>query len=70
MSETAPHHLPVATSAMVQLERSKLFPDDRMALEKAVRALEHTNLATRLATLVGRQLGSLSRFLPTACPAS
>jgi hypothetical protein len=64
MSDPDSLHLPVASSAMVQLDSSKLFPDDRRALEKAVRALEHTNLATRLATLVGRQLGSLSRLLP------
>ena len=64
MSESTSLHLPVAGSAMVQTDSSKLFPDDRRALESAVRALEHTNLATRLATLVGRQLGSLSRFLP------
>ncbi|WP_246725076.1 EcsC family protein [Beijerinckia sp. L45] len=64
MSDTSSLHLPVASSAMIQTDSSKLFPDDRRALEQAVRALEHTNLATRLATLVGRQLGSLSRFLP------
>ena len=64
MSDTTSLHLPAASSAMVQTDSSKLFPDDRRALESAVRALEHTNLATRLATLVGRQLGSLSRFLP------
>ena len=64
MSETSSLHFPVASSALVQTDSSKLFPDDHRALEEAVRALEHTNLATRLATLVGRQLGSLSRFLP------
>ncbi len=64
MSDTTSIHLPVATSDMVHLESSALYPDDRAALERAVRALEHTNLATRIATLVGRQIGSLSRFIP------
>ena len=64
MNDPANLHLPVARSDMVVSGASPLYPDDRNALEKAVRALEHTNLATRLATLVGRQLGSLSRLLP------
>ncbi len=62
MSDSTTLHLPTASSAMV--DSSKLFPDDRRALEKAVMALEHTNFATRLATLVGRQLGSFGRLLP------
>ena len=41
-----------------------LHAEDRDALEKAVRALEHSNLATRLARTVGKQLGSLTRLLP------
>ena len=64
MSDSTSLHLPVATSAMIDRNESKLFPDDRRALEKAVHALEHTNFATRLATLVGRQLGTVGRLLP------
>lgn len=64
MSDSTSLHLPAASSAMVSPSDSKLFPDDRRALEKAVLALEHTNFATRLATLVGRQLGSFGRLLP------
>ncbi len=64
MSDSTSLHLPAASSAMVGLDESKLFPDDRRALEKAVLALEHTNFAMRLATLLGRQLGSLGRLLP------
>lgn len=41
------------------------FPEaDQAALEKAFQALEHSNLATRLARAIGKQLGSLSRMLP------
>ena len=64
MSDSTSLHLPAASSTMVSVDQSKLFPDDRRALEKAVLALEHTNFATRLATLVGRQLGSFGRLLP------
>ena len=64
MSATSNLHLPAVRDDTVLTNPSPLYPEDRIALEKAVRALEHTNLATRLATLIGRQLGSLGRFLP------
>ena len=57
-------NLPVATSNMVPVGGSILDEDDRRALERAVKALEHTNIATRLASTVGRQLGVVGRFLP------
>lgn len=55
--------LPVPAGALIGADSA--LPDaDREALEKAVRALEHSNLATRLARAVGKQLGSLTRMLP------
>ena len=57
-------NLPVATRNVVPSGGSVLDEDDRKALERAVRALEHTNIATRLASTVGRQLGVVGRFLP------
>lgn len=63
MSEATPN-LPVARSNVVRLERISLHDDDLAALKRAVKALEHTNLATRIANTVGRQFGTLSRFLP------
>jgi hypothetical protein len=63
MSEPIPN-LPATTNSMVRVDNSVLDAQDRQALQRAVEALEHSNLATRLATAVGRQLGSLSRLLP------
>ncbi len=63
MSEPA-SNLPVVTSGMVRAGRGALQAEDLDALQRAMRALEHTNLATRLATTVGRQLGTLTKFLP------
>lgn len=62
MSETT-SSLPVPVGGLVR--SGSPFPDsDLRALEDAVRALEHTNLATRLARVIGKQLGSLSQMLP------
>ena len=61
MSDTTAN-LPVPQSGVVRM--SVLGDADRDALARAVKSLEHTNLATRLATMVGKQLGSLGRFLP------
>ena len=61
MSETTAN-LPVPRSGVVRM--SALGDHDRDALARAVKSLEHTNLATRIATMVGKQLGSLGRFLP------
>lgn len=55
--------LPVPVGLPAQAE-SSLPEADRDALQKAFRALEHSNLATRLARTVGKQLGSLARLLP------
>lgn len=63
MSETN-RNLPVTAGGIVHAEASALGEEDRLALERAVKALEHTNIATRLAATVGRQLGSIGRFLP------
>jgi hypothetical protein len=56
--------LPVPAGSLVPVGGSPLRDSDLVALTKAVHALEHTNMATRLATTIGRQLGSLGRFLP------
>ena len=62
MSETS-SCLPVPVGGLMRMNSP--FPEeDQAALEKAFRALEHSNLATRLARAVGKQLGSLSRLLP------
>ncbi len=63
MSQPA-SNLPALTTGMVRAGQSALQAEDLDALERAMRALEHTNLATRLATTLGRQLGSLTKFLP------
>ena len=63
MNEPA-SNLPAVTTGVVRAGQSVLRADDLDALEQAMRALEHTNLATRLATTVGRQLGSMTKFLP------
>ena len=63
MSQAA-SNLPAVTTGMVRAGQSALQAEDLDALERAMRALEHSNLATRLATTVGRQLGSLTRLLP------
>ncbi len=60
----AGHNLPVATRRMIRAGESVLQEHDREALARAVKALEHTNIATRLAATVGRQLGTFGRFLP------
>jgi hypothetical protein len=57
-------NLPVAPGRTIRPGDTALAEDDRRALEKAVNALEHTNIATRLANTVGRQLGAVGRFLP------
>lgn len=63
MSEPIPN-LPAVKTDLVRLEQSPLPNGDQQALERAVKALEHTNLATRIANAVGKQLGTLGRFLP------
>ncbi len=63
MTDPTPN-LPATRSDLVHGHGVALGSDDHLALQRAVRALEHTNLATRLATTVGRQLGSLTRLLP------
>ena len=65
MSDTnasATPNLPATQGGVARM--SGLHDTDLDALRRAVKALEHTNLAMRLATMVGKQLGSLSRFLP------
>ena len=63
MSDPSPN-LPVAAGGLIHAGGSPLPDADRLALAKAYKALEHTNLATKLAGAVGRQLGTLGRFLP------
>ena len=60
----AGHNLPVATGRMVRASESVLHANDREALALAVKALEHTNIATRIAATIGKQLGNFGRFLP------
>ncbi len=61
-------NLPVARPSIVQRQSS--LPDgDREALERAFHALEHTSFATKIAGAVGKQLGSLIRFLPPGASA-
>ena len=57
-------NVPARRSEMVLLDNSGLLESDEDALRLAVKALEHQNLATRLANTVGRKLGSLGRFMP------
>ncbi len=63
MSQAA-SNLPAVTNGVVRAGQSALQAEDLEALERAMRALEHNNFATRLATTVGRQLGSLTKFMP------
>lgn len=68
MSEANEHlpesRLPVARPGLVPVHGRAIEAEDLAALAAAVRALEHTNLASRLAHLLGRQLGTLTRLLP------
>ena len=57
-------NLPVVKGNVVPGSGPVLEEDDRKALQRAVKALEHTNIATRLASTVGRQMGVVGRFLP------
>ena len=57
-------NLPAKRSEVVYLDNSGLLEADESALRRAVSALEHQNLATRFANTVGRQLGTLGRFVP------
>jgi hypothetical protein len=56
--------LPAVKTGLVQRNGPALHPEDQRALANAVHALEHNNLATRFATALGHQLGSLNRLLP------
>jgi hypothetical protein len=56
--------LPAVTTGVARWDGPGLPPEDQQALAGAVHALEHTNLATRFATALGHQLGSLNRLLP------
>ncbi len=62
MSDTT-SNLPAIIGGVIRSDSP--FPEaDREALKSAVHALEHTNIATRIARTIGKQLGSLSRMLP------
>ena len=61
-------NLPVAASNVAR-GASPLPDGDRVALEKAVRALERPSFATKVAGAVGKQLGTLVRFLPPGASA-
>lgn len=63
MSEPTPN-LPVPRGELV--DHSRLGDADQLALERAVKALEHQNFATRIANTVGRQLGTLGHLIPGA----
>jgi hypothetical protein len=57
-------NVPARRGEVVHLDNSGLLEADESALRRAVKALEHQNLATRIANTVGRQLGTLGRFIP------
>ncbi len=63
MSQATPN-LPVAAGRVTRAGGAGLPDAELQALAKAVRALEHTNVATRIAQAVGRRLGTVGRFLP------
>ena len=63
MSE--PTNLPVTRGEIVPVDGA-IEADDLAALGRAVKALEHQNFATRIANMVGRQLGTLGHFIPSA----
>ena len=65
MSDTIVN-LPAKRGDLVVVQDSALRGEDLDALRQAVRALEHQNMATRLANTVGRQIGTLGRFMPGA----
>jgi hypothetical protein len=57
-------NLPAVRADVTRAEDDPIGREDREALRAAMRALEHANLATRIANALGRQLGTLGRFLP------
>lgn len=57
-------NLPAVRHEIDVVGSGPLEADDLAALERAVHALEHTTVATRLANAMGRQLGNLGRLLP------
>ena len=61
MSEPT-RNLPAKRGDLV--DRSPIEGDDLDALQRAVKALEHQNFATRIANTVGRQLGTLGHLIP------
>lgn len=61
--------LPAIRPEIVPYRPSVLHEDDRALLQRAFTALEHQNLATRIAGLVGRQLGTLTKLMPSAVSA-
>ena len=63
-SDTTVANLPALRYDVARAKDSPLGFEDLEALHRAVKALEHSNMATRVASAVGRQLGTLSRFLP------
>ncbi len=58
-------NLPAVRNDMVRIDHPVLEGEDLAALERAVKALEHQNFATRIANTVGRQLGTLGHMIPS-----
>jgi hypothetical protein len=56
--------LPALRQDLAHAVEIPLEDEDLAALHRAVKALEHSNLATRLANTLGRQLGNLSKLMP------
>jgi hypothetical protein len=63
MNDATPS-LPSVRQDLITTGQDQISGDDLAALGRAVAALEHSNIATRLAKLIGRQLGSFGRLLP------
>ena len=57
---------PATTAGLAEWTGVGLHPEDRRALMAAIRALEQTNFATRLAAMGARHLGTLEGLLPPA----
>lgn len=59
-------NLPAPPVGLAEWNGIGLHPEDRRALAAAIRALEQTNFAMRLAAMGARRLGSLEGLLPPA----
>ncbi|MCI0598084.1 MAG: EcsC family protein [Beijerinckiaceae bacterium] len=63
MNPGNPEH-PMCTGVNFPAGASRLSPEDRAALQRAMRELERTSLAIRLSAILGRQASALASFVP------